>query len=214
MFSISAISQERHLELVNEKSDNYDSADAYGLNYQEKLLEGNGSVDSPFKIEVRIQNNSDKTFEGIIRLELAANGDADFYLPGFMYGTNRGDKPWKVDCKFPRLNSSFTNPSGSDCPLSSFYMVRGDRLSHPCALMYIDGKKPNVSQPKIRGFTLRHIIAKKILCSTADLPVIQKDNVSAIPLVMKTRHGFLCSHIQFFQDRLRETILRFRQIRQ
>ena len=41
MFSISAISQKRHLELVNEKSDNYDSADAYGLSYQEKLLEGN-----------------------------------------------------------------------------------------------------------------------------------------------------------------------------
>ena len=45
-FSISAISQKRHLELVNEKSDNYDSADAYGLSYQEKHLEGNGSADS------------------------------------------------------------------------------------------------------------------------------------------------------------------------
>ena len=88
-FTISAISQKRHLELVNEKSDNYDSADAYDLSYQEKLLEGNGSVDSPFKIEVNIQNNGGKAFEGIIRLELAANGDADFYLPGFMYGTNR-----------------------------------------------------------------------------------------------------------------------------
>ena len=101
-FTISAISQERHLELVNEKSDNYDSADAYGISYQEKILEGNGLVDSPFKIEVSIQNNSEKAFEGIIRLELAANGDAGFYLPGFMYGTNRDD-----------------------------------RLSHPCALMYV-----------------------------------------------------------------------------
>lgn len=146
-FTISAVSQKRHLELVNKKSDNYDSAEAYGLSYQEKLLEGDGSSDSPFKIEVKIQNNGGKAFEGIIRLELAANGEAGFYLPGFMYGSNRGDKPWKVDCKFPRLNSSFTNPSDSDCPLSSFYMVRGDRLSHPCASMYINGV-----QPKIRGF--------------------------------------------------------------
>ena len=146
-FIISAVSRTRHLELVNEKSDIYDSAEAYCLNYQEKMLEGNGSVDSPFKIEVSIQNKSDKAFEGIIHLELEAKGPADFYLPGFMYGSNRGDKPWKVDCKYPRLNSSVTNPSDSDCPLSSFYMVRGDRLSHPCALMYING-----SQPKIRGF--------------------------------------------------------------
>ena len=104
-FIISAVSRTRHLELVNEKSDIYDSAEAYCLNYQEKMLEGNGSVDSPFKIEVSIQNKSDKAFEGIIHLELEAKGPADFYLPGFMYGSNRGDKPWKVDCKYPRLNS-------------------------------------------------------------------------------------------------------------
>lgn len=50
-FTISAISQKRHLELVNEKSDDYDSTDAYDLSYQEKLLEGDGSSDSPFKLE-------------------------------------------------------------------------------------------------------------------------------------------------------------------
>ena len=126
MFSISAISQKRHLELVNEKSDNYDSADAYDLSYQEKLLEGNGTADSPFKTEASIQNNGGKAFDGIIRLELAANGEAGFYLPGFMYGSNRGDKPWKVDCKYPRLNSSVTN-------LSQFVSV--------CFLIYLSGTK-------------------------------------------------------------------------
>lgn len=147
IFILTAVSKKRHLELVEEKSDVYDSAATYALSYQEKVLGGNGSSDSPFKIEVSVQNKSDKIFEGIIRLELESNGPADFYLPGFMYGSNRGDKPWKVDCKFPRLNSSVTNPSDSDCPLSSFYMVRGDRLSHPCALMYVNDNKP-----KIRGF--------------------------------------------------------------
>ena len=118
-FILTAVSKKRHLELVEEKSDVYDSAATYALSYQEKVLGGNGSSDSPFKIEVSVQNKSDKIFEGIIRLELESNGPADFYLPGFMYGSNRGDKPWKVDCKFPRLNSSVTNPSDSDCPLSS-----------------------------------------------------------------------------------------------
>ena len=127
-FKLSAVSKKRHLELVEEKSDIYDSPEVYGLNYQEKILGGNGSSASPYKIEVSIQNTSGKVFEGIMRLELEAasesDGKADFYLPGFMYGSNRGDKPWKVDCKFPRLNSAFTNPSDSDCPLSSFYMVK------------------------------------------------------------------------------------------
>ena len=106
-FKLSAVSKKRHLELVEEKSDIYDSPEVYGLNYQEKILGGNGSSASPYKIEVSIQNTSENVFEGIMRLELKAaseaDGKADFYLPGFMYGSNRGDKPWKVDCNFPGL---------------------------------------------------------------------------------------------------------------
>lgn len=37
-FTISAISQKRHLELVNEKSDDYDSADAYYLAIRKSFL--------------------------------------------------------------------------------------------------------------------------------------------------------------------------------
>lgn len=51
-FKLSAVSKKRHLELVEEKSDIYDSPEVYGLNYQEKILEGNGSSASPYKIEV------------------------------------------------------------------------------------------------------------------------------------------------------------------
>ena len=42
-FKLSAVSKKRYLELVDEKSDIYDSPEVYGLNYQEKILEGNGS---------------------------------------------------------------------------------------------------------------------------------------------------------------------------
>ena len=65
-FKLSAVSKKRHLELVEEKSDIYDSPEeVYGLNYQEKILGGNGSSASPYKIEVSIQNTSGIDFEGI-----------------------------------------------------------------------------------------------------------------------------------------------------
>ena len=148
-FTVKAISKEQHQELIKQKSDSYDSTQKYNLLYSEKLLQGDGTPTNPYKIEASIQNVSEQIFEGIIRLELTAETTQipSFYLPGFMYGTNRGDKPWKVDCKFPRLRPSITHPADSDCPLSSFYMVRADRLSHPCALMYL-----NDEEPKIIGF--------------------------------------------------------------
>ena len=151
-FRLSAVSLERHHELVEQKSDSYDSADTYGFSYSEKIIDGEGTPNSPYRLVVSLENNTDKTFEGIIKLELAAPDSANpeavsYYLPGFMYGTNCGNKPWKVDCKFPRLRPSVINPADSDCPLSAFYMVRSDRLSHPCALMYLKS-----ASPKILGF--------------------------------------------------------------
>ena len=153
-FTLTAISKDRHIDLVTKHSDLYDFPELYELSYSEKKLEGNGSANSPYRLVVSVQNNSEKPFEGIIKLELGTaatpsvpSEDISFYLPGFMYGTNCGDKPWKVDCKFPRLRSSVTAPSDSDCPLSSFYMVRSDRLSHPCSLMFIKS-----GTPKILGF--------------------------------------------------------------
>ena len=170
-FTLSAISKERHLELVAEKSDRYDKAEKYGITCSQKILEGDGTPDSPYKIEVSIKNTSADYFEGIIKLELtgeiedvSADGTpvkTGFYLPGFMYGTNRGDKPWKVDCKFPRLRSSVIHPENSDCPLSSFYMVRADRLSHPCALMYMEnqgGQKEQNASGRILGFNTTPLI--------------------------------------------------------
>ena len=151
-FKLSAVSLERHQKLVEQKSDSYDSADTYGLSYCEKVLDGEGTANSPYRLLVSIQNDTDKTFEGIIKLDLKAPDsispeDISYYLPGFIYGTNCGNKPWKVDCKYPRLRPSVINPAYSDCPLSSFYMVRSDRLSHPCALMYL-----KIDSPKILGF--------------------------------------------------------------
>ena len=77
---------------------------------------------------------ADSAFEGVIRIAIPVEAAAPrFFLPGFMYGTNRGDAPLVVDSKCPRLR-----PEG-DFPASSWWMVRSDRLSHPCAFAFAGG---------------------------------------------------------------------------
>ena len=81
--------------------------------------------------EIAITAEAD--FTGVIRIALPLNAPQPrFYLPGFMYGTNRGDAPLVVDSKCPRLRMR------DEFPASSWWMVRSDRLSHPCALAYGD----------------------------------------------------------------------------
>ena len=83
--------------------------------------------------EIAITAEAD--FTGVIRIALPINAPQPrFYLPGFMYGTNRGDAPLVVDSKCPRLRMR------DEFPASSWWMVRSDRLSHPCALAYGDGR--------------------------------------------------------------------------
>ena len=91
--------------------------------------------DSPLNTEIRF--TADSPFSGIIRIALCAetpDESARFFLPGFMYGTNRGDAPLVVDSKAPRLRRD------SSFPASPWWMVRSDRLSHPCAMMFSGGR--------------------------------------------------------------------------
>ena len=87
--------------------------------------------------ETRIRVTSDAPFEGVIRIALGTGepaAPARFVLPGFMYGTNRGDAPLVVDSKAPRLRAD------GGFPASPWWMVRSDRLSHPCAMMFTGGR--------------------------------------------------------------------------
>ena len=96
----------------------------------------------PREAEVRI--TADEDFTGVIRFALKARTEggaagARFFLPGFMYGTNRGNAPLVTDSKTPRLRLT------EEFPASPWWMVRSDRLSHPCALMILDGRVTGVS---------------------------------------------------------------------
>ena len=72
-------------------------------------------------------------FEGVIRVAMPVKGESpEFFLPGFMYGTNRGDAPLVTDSRSPRLRLE------ENFPAYPWWMVRSDRLSHPVALAYGD----------------------------------------------------------------------------
>lgn len=91
------------------------------------------SDEQPFAQEITITAVED--FEGVIRIALPVGAqEPRFFLPGFMYGSNRGDAPLVVDSQAPRLRAE------DHFPASSWWMVRSDRLSHPCALAYAGGR--------------------------------------------------------------------------
>ena len=78
---------------------------------------------------------ADEAFEGVIRMALPLGmARPRFFLPGFIYGTNRGEAPLAVRCNCPRLRES------GDFPASPWWMARSDRLSHPCAFAWEDGR--------------------------------------------------------------------------
>ena len=93
-------------------------------------------------IEIRAQED----FSGVIRIALRRDTAEDaaehatlpaeprFYLPGVLYGTNRGEAPLTTASKTPRLRQE------KNFPASPWWMFRGDRLSHPCALLYAEGR--------------------------------------------------------------------------
>ena len=91
--------------------------------------QGNGQA------ELRIQNCGAEPWEGVLRIQLTLPAkEPRFFLPGFLYGRNRGEAPLNSPRKFPRLRRE-----EPDFPASSWWMVRSDQLSHPAAFLYEDG---------------------------------------------------------------------------
>lgn len=109
-----------------------------GLSAETKILKGDGSASSPWLQEIRIC--AEKAFEGVIRIAFSVEGAAPrFFLPGFMYGTNRGESPLVVASKCPRIREK------EELPASPWWMVRSDRLSHPAAFAYANNRMVGIS---------------------------------------------------------------------
>ena len=97
-----------------------------------RVLRGDGSAEDPVVHEVTVRNDGDTAWNGILRLDLSFEAESPrFFLPGFLYGTNRGDAPLQTSSKAPRLRKG-----EPDFPASSWWMTRSDRLSHPAAFAF------------------------------------------------------------------------------
>lgn len=110
----------------------YTSPELQRLGTSCSLLEGDGSADSPFLRRVTVRNEGDTPWSGVVRLDLPFDAASPrFFMPGFLYGTNRGDAPLQGESKAPRMRTG-----EPDFPASSWWMTRSDRLSHPAVFAF------------------------------------------------------------------------------
>ena len=124
-----------------QEDEDYLSLEKQNLCAEWEQTGGEGNPQSPYKVKIRIQNQAEQPWEGVILTELLAEKrNPAFFLPGFMYGSNRGDCPQSVPCEYPRMREG-----GLQRPSSSWWMVRGDRLSAPVALFFDCGRVTGLS---------------------------------------------------------------------
>lgn len=121
---------------LGNESKEYQPTGLLGLHVSEAWGGGNGSIDAPKLLNITIKNEAATDFSGVVHIELAKERkEPRFYLPGFMYGWNRGEAPLNIIRQFPRIRLD-----GGPKPVSTWWMVRGDRLSNPVAIMYDDNR--------------------------------------------------------------------------
>lgn len=114
----------------------YIDAKECGLDADITKIDGQGSLNNPCIMKASITNTGDEPWQGVIHFQyMFDKNKPQFYMPGFMYGTNRGDAPIEVDAKFPRIREGQMRK-----PASGWWMVRSDRLSHPMNFVYDSGK--------------------------------------------------------------------------
>ncbi len=113
----------------------YQSANELRLACSYQILSGAGTIKRPYCCEVTIQNQNPTTWEGIIHVSMRRiRKNPQVFMPGFMYGTNRGDTPIEGRRACPRIRRQMAKPA------SPWWMVRGDKLSHPVAMIWDDGR--------------------------------------------------------------------------
>jgi hypothetical protein len=107
-----------------------------GLASAVEFLAGDGGPDSPLEAGLAISNEGAAPWSGVLRIDLPfAKASPRFFLPGFMYGRNRGEAPLRTRAEFPRIREG-----AAERPASPWWMARSDRLSHPVALAYDRGR--------------------------------------------------------------------------
>lgn len=98
-----------------------------------------GKFEGQEKVNITIKNKGSENWTGILKLDYVVNthpADARFFLPGFVYGKNRPETPdHRVVKTWPRLSLE-----ENAIPFTSSLLTRGDRISHPIAMLYSNGR--------------------------------------------------------------------------
>lgn len=109
----------------------YHPLEDLGLKYSYQLCEGKGTPNSPYRFEITVKNANSQSWEGVIHIGIQKKRvDPQIFMPGFMYGTNRGDMPMEGQRLCPKIREYVQKPA------SPWWMVRGDRLTHPTVLIW------------------------------------------------------------------------------
>lgn len=126
-------------------SPDYVSLQEHGLEVSVEAL-----AESTAEMQVTFRNLTKTPWEGVLHIELPFEKKAPrFFMPAFMYGRNRGEEPMAALNEFPRIREGEMQR-----PASPWWMVRGDRLSHPVVLIYDSGWVYGISASPY--FILRH----------------------------------------------------------
>ena len=107
-----------------------------------KVLKGDGKPETPYCLEVNLINTGKEAWEGILQFSFYTElKEPRFFLPGFMYGTNRGEAPLEMPSPCAKLRENMQFPA------APWWMVRSDRLSHPVALVYGENRVKGIVAP-------------------------------------------------------------------
>ena len=116
-------------------------------NYKNAAEEGIDVTFAPGKKEGILQmvdvtlTNTKEDFSGVLHVKVKVpQQKPKFFMPGYMYGRNTGEKPNSGRKDFPRIREG-----SQKCPESEYWMTRSDRLAEPMSLIYDEGRVVGVS---------------------------------------------------------------------
>ena len=110
----------------------YTALDVQHLKAVCTVTEGDGTAEAPFLHQVTVRNEGDTAWNGVIKMDLPVDAASPrFFMPGYLYGTNRGDAPLQGESKVPRMRKD-----AQEFPASSWWMTRSDRMSHPAVFAF------------------------------------------------------------------------------
>ncbi len=105
------------------------------LSVTDGIIGGKGTLADPFVYKITVANNTDSAWKGIFLAEYSFSAsNPQFYMPAFMYGTNRGDVPTDGAKPCPKLSDDTSHYR------SPIWRFRADHLSHPVVMVH-DGDR-------------------------------------------------------------------------